>query len=75
MVALASLAWTTAALPVASLAEEWPRRLIIWVPRQWARVAGVVVLMAPGPVTALILPIVLIGLGSARRGRLFCNAS
>jgi MFS family permease len=64
MVALASLAWTTAALAVASLSEEWPPRLIIMGP--WAMgagLAGVGLLMAPGPVAALILPIVLIGTG------------
>jgi predicted MFS family arabinose efflux permease len=64
MVALASLAWTTAALSVPSLAEEWPPRLIIIGPSAMgAGLAGVGVLMAPGPVAALILPIVLIGAG------------
>jgi predicted MFS family arabinose efflux permease len=64
MVALASLAWTTAALSVASLPEEWPPRLIIMGPSAMAvGLAGVAVLMAPGPVAALILPIVLIGTG------------
>ena len=64
MIALASLAWTTAALAVASLSEEWPPRLIIIGPlAMGAGLAGVGVLMAPGPVTALILPIVLIGAG------------
>jgi MFS family permease len=64
MVALASLAWTTAALSVASLSEEWPPRLIVIGPSAMgAGLAGVGVLMAPGPVTALILPIVLIGAG------------
>ena len=64
MVASASLAWTTAALAVASLSEEWPPRLIIMGPlAMGAGLAGVGVLMAPGPVTALILPIVLIGAG------------
>jgi MFS family permease len=64
MVALASLAWTTAALSVASLSEEWPPRLIIMGPSAMAAgLAGVGVLMAPGPVAALILPIVLIGAG------------
>ena len=65
MVALASLAWTIAALSVASLSEEWPPRLIIMGPSAMgAGLAGVGVLMAPGPVAALILPIVLIGAGS-----------
>ena len=64
MVALASLAWTTAALSVASLAEEWPPRLIVMGPSAiGAGLAGLGVLMAPGPVAALILPIVLIGIG------------
>ena len=64
MVALASLAWTTAALSVASLSEEWPPRLIIMGPSvMGAGLAGVGVLMAPGPVAALILPIILIGVG------------
>ena len=64
MVALASLAWTTAALSVASLPEEWPPRLIIVGPSAMgAGLAGVGVLMAPGPVAALILPIVSIGAG------------
>jgi predicted MFS family arabinose efflux permease len=64
MVALASLAWTTAALSVASLPEEWPPRLIIMGPSAMAvGLAGVAVLMAPGPVAVLILPIILIGTG------------
>jgi MFS family permease len=64
MVALASLAWTTAALSVPSLAEEWPPRLIIMGPAAMgAGLAGVGVLMASGPVAVLILPIVLIGAG------------
>jgi len=64
MVALASLAWTTTALAVAALSEEWPPRLIIMGPAAMgAGLAGVGVLMAPGPVAALILPIVLIGAG------------
>jgi predicted MFS family arabinose efflux permease len=64
MVALASLAWTTAALSVASLSEEWPPRLIVIGPAAMGvGLAGVGLLMAPGPVSALILPIVLIGAG------------
>jgi MFS family permease len=64
MVALASLAWTTAALSVASLSEEWPPRLIIMGPSAMGvGLAGVGLLMAPGPVPALTLPIVLIGAG------------
>ncbi len=64
MVALASLAWTTAALAVASLSEEWPPRLIIIGPTAMgAGLAGVGVFMAPGPVTSLLMPIVLVGAG------------
>jgi len=64
MVALASLAWTTAALSVTSLSEEWPPRLIIMGPSAMgAGLAGMGVLMAPGPVAALVPPIVLIGAG------------
>ena len=64
MVALASAAWTTAALSVTSLSAEWPPRLIIIGPSAMAAgLAGVGVLMAPGPVVALMLPIVLIGAG------------
>jgi len=64
MVALASLAWTIAALSVASLSEEWPPRLIITGPlAMGAGLAGVGVLMASGSVAALILPIGLIGVG------------
>ena len=64
MVALASGAWTTAALSVPSLSADWPPRLIIIGPSAMAAgLAGVGVLMAPGPVAALILPIVLIGIG------------
>jgi MFS family permease len=64
MVALASLAWTAAALAVASLSEEWPSRLIIVGPlAMGAGLIGVGGLMAPGPVAALIPPIVLIGVG------------
>lgn len=64
MVALASLTWTIAALSVASLSEEWPPRLIVMGPSAiGAGLAGVGVLMAPGPVAALIIPIALIGIG------------
>jgi MFS family permease len=64
MVALASFAWTTAALAVASLSDVWPPRLIIMGPSAMgAGLVGVGVLMAPGPVAALILPIVFIGAG------------
>jgi len=64
MVALASLAWTTAALSVASLSEEWPPRLIVMGPAAMgAGLAGIGVLMGPGPVVALMLPIALIGIG------------
>jgi MFS family permease len=64
MVAGASLAWTTAALTVASLSGEWPARLIIAGPIAMAvGLLAVGVLMAPGPVSALPLPIAAIGTG------------
>jgi hypothetical protein len=64
MVALASLAWTTAALRVASLSKEWSSRLIVIGPAAMgAGLAGTAVLMAPGPLAALIPPIALIGVG------------
>ncbi len=64
MVAGASLAWTAAALAVASLAEEWHARLIVAGPTAMSMgLLGVAVLMAPGPVAALLLPISLIGIG------------
>jgi MFS family permease len=64
MVAGASLAWTTAALTVASLSPQWPARLIIAGPTVMAiGLLGVGVLMAPGPVAALPLPIAAIGIG------------
>src|SRR4029077_17890019 len=47
-----------------SLSAVWPPRLIIIGPSAMAAgLAGGGVLMAPGPVAALILPIVLIGIG------------
>jgi MFS family permease len=64
MVAGASLAWTAAALAVASLSDEWPGRLIVAGPIAMAAgLLGVGLLMAPGPVAALLLPISLIGIG------------
>jgi MFS family permease len=64
MVAAASLAWTTAALLVAPLANQWPARLIVAGPvAMSAGLLGVGVLMGPGPVAALLLPIGLIGVG------------
>src|SRR5580700_8402324 len=64
MVALASLAWTGAALTVASLSDEWPGRLIIAGPMAMAvGLLGVGLLMAPGPPAVLLLPISLIGIG------------
>jgi predicted MFS family arabinose efflux permease len=64
MIAVASLAWTIAALSAASVSEEWPPRLIVMGPLAMAAgLAGVGGLMAPGPVAVLILPIVLIGIG------------
>jgi MFS family permease len=64
MVAGASLAWTAAALTVASLSDEWPGRLIVAGPTAMALgLLGVGLLMTPGPVAALLLPISLIGVG------------
>ena len=76
MVAGASLAWTGAALTVASLAEEWPRRLIVAGPIAMSLgLFGVAALMAPGPVAGLLPPIALIGIGSVPRGPLSHNVS
>jgi hypothetical protein len=64
MVAGASLAWTAAALSVASLTDSWPARLIVAGPiAMSAGLLGVAVVMVPGPVAALLLPISLIGIG------------
>jgi MFS family permease len=64
MVAGASLAWTSAALIVASLTNEWPRRLIVAGPIAMSvGLLGVTALMAPGPVVGLIPAIALIGVG------------
>jgi len=64
MVAGASLAWTSAALAVASLTEEWPRRLIVTGPIVMSLgLLGVTALMAPGLVVGLIPAIALIGIG------------
>jgi len=64
MVAGASLAWTSAALAVASLTEEWPRRLIVTGPIAMSGgLLGVTALMVPGPVVGLIPAIALIGIG------------
>jgi MFS family permease len=64
MVAEASLAWTVAALAVASLTDKWPARLIVAGPLAMSvGLWGVAVVMAPGPVEALLLPIALIGAG------------
>jgi predicted MFS family arabinose efflux permease len=64
MVAGASLSWTAAALAVASLTNEWPPRLIVVGPIMMsAGLLGVAMVMAPGPVAALIIPIALIGSG------------
>jgi MFS family permease len=64
MVAGASLAWTAAALTVASLSDEWPERLIVAGPIAMAvGLLGLGLLMAPGPVAAQLLPIFLIGIG------------
>jgi len=64
MIAAASLAWTVAAIAVASLPNEWSARLIVAGPLAMsAGLLGVGVMMASGPVVALIPPISLIGLG------------
>jgi MFS family permease len=64
MVAAASLAWTAAALAVASLTDKWPGRLIVAGPVAMSLgLLGVALLMGPGPVIALLLPIALIGMG------------
>jgi MFS family permease len=64
MVAGTSLAWTAAALTVASLPDKWPGRLIVAGPIAMAAgLLGLGLLMAPGPVAALLLPIFLIGIG------------
>jgi hypothetical protein len=64
MVAGASLAWTSAALTVASLTEEWARRLIVAGPIAMSGgLLGVAVLMVPGPIVSLIPAIGLIGIG------------
>jgi MFS family permease len=64
MVAGASLAWTVAAIAVASLPKGWPARMIVAGPlAMGAGLLGVGVMMAPGPVAALIPPISLIGIG------------
>ena len=64
MVAGASLAWTAATLSVASLTDSWPARLIVAGPiAMSAGLLGVAVVMVPGPVAALLLPISLIGIG------------
>lgn len=64
MVAGASLAWTTAAIAAASLPSGWPARMIAAGPLAMAAgLLGVGVMMAPGPVAALIPPIASIGIG------------
>jgi MFS family permease len=64
MVAVASLAWTAAALTVASLSDEWPGRLIITGPIAMAvGLLGFGLLIAPGPAAVLLLPILLMGIG------------
>jgi MFS family permease len=64
MVAEASLAWTVSALAVASLTDKWPTRLIVAGPLAMSvGLFGVAVVMGPGPIVALLLPIALIGAG------------
>jgi MFS family permease len=64
MVAGASLAWTVAALAVASLSDGWSERMIVAGPLAMvAGLLGVGVLMGSGPVAALFPAISLIGIG------------
>jgi hypothetical protein len=64
MVAGSSLAWTLAALAVASLSEGWASRFVVAGPlAMGAGLLGVGVLMPSGPVAALLPPIALIGAG------------
>ncbi len=64
LVAGTSLAWTLAALTVASLSERWTARLVVMGPlAMGAGLLGVGVLMPSGPVAALLPPIALIGVG------------
>jgi MFS family permease len=64
MVAGSSLAWTLAALAVASLSEGWGARLVVGGPlAMGVGLLGVGVLMPSGPVAALLPPIALIGVG------------
>ena len=64
MVAGASLAWTGAALTVASLVDEWPRRLIVAGPVAMSLgLLGIAALMASGPVAGLVPPVALLGIG------------
>jgi MFS family permease len=64
MVAGASLAWTAAALAVASLTDRWPARLIVAGPiAMSAGLLGVALIMVRGPAAALLMPISLIGIG------------
>jgi MFS family permease len=83
MVAGSSLAWTLAALTVASLPEGWANRLLVAGPlAMGAGLVGAGALMPSGPVAVLLAPIALIGggigvcwafiaqriMGGARRG-------
>jgi MFS family permease len=64
MVAGSSLAWTLAALAVASLSEGWATRLAVAGPLvMGVGLLGVGALMPSGPVAALLAPIALIGGG------------
>jgi hypothetical protein len=64
MVAGAPLAWTIAAVSVASLTGAWQARIIVAGPLSMAAgLWGLGTLMAPGPVAALVAPIALIGGG------------
>jgi MFS family permease len=63
-VAASSLGWTVAALAVAGLSNVWARRMLILGPAVMAiGLLGVGVLGAAGPIPALLLAIVMVGLG------------
>jgi MFS family permease len=63
-VAASSLGWTVAALAVAGVSNVWSRRMLVLGPTVMAiGLIGVGVLGAAGPIPALLLAIVMVGLG------------
>lgn len=63
-VALASLAWTLAAVAVAGFSEDWPHRMIVIGPLiMGLGLLGMAVLMPTGPLLPLCATIAMIGLG------------